>query len=119
MATGAPEVAVARLLNLKSKLERAEAITVAEVRGRSDAEDRCGCDTCAFPSLFLAFSTALRSYSSHSLAVVPGVVGGVLGSLNGDIVLASGEGWCGANVIVGVADVIVRLWCRNEVLSKR
>jgi hypothetical protein len=92
MAIGALEVAVALLLNLKSKLDRADAITVAEVRGISDAEERCGCDTFRFPSLFLAFSTALRSYSSHSLAVVPGVAGGVLGSLNGDIVLASGEG---------------------------
>lgn len=92
MASGVDVSVVALLLNLKSKLDRAEAITVAELRGKSEAEERCGCDTCEFPSLFLAFSTALRSYSSHSFAVVPGVLGGVLGSLNGEIVLASGEG---------------------------
>lgn len=33
---------VALLLNLKSKLDLAEAMTVAEVRGRSEAEERCG-----------------------------------------------------------------------------
>ena len=83
---------VVLLLNLKSKLDLAEAITVAEVRGKSEAELRCDCDACEFPSLLLAFSTAFFSYSSHSFAVFPGVLGGVRGSLNGEIVLARGDG---------------------------
>jgi hypothetical protein len=92
IATVEADDAVALLLNLKSKLDLAEAITVAELRGRSEAEERCGCDPCKLSSLLLAFSTALFSYSSQSLAVFPGVVGGVRGSLKGDVFLASGDG---------------------------
>lgn len=79
-------------LNLKSKLDLAEAITVAELRGISEAEARCGCDPRDCPSLLLAFSTACFSYSSQIFAVFPGVVGGVRGSLKSDGVLASGDG---------------------------
>lgn len=53
-------------------------------------------------SLCFAFSTALLSYSSQSLAVFAGVHGGGLGSLNGDIVLAIGEGCSMSNDIVEV-----------------
>jgi hypothetical protein len=91
MAIGAADDAVALLRNLKSKLDLAEAMIVADVRGRSDDEVRCGLDASRLPSLLLAFSTALLSYSSHSFAVLPGVLGGVLGSLKGDPVLANGE----------------------------
>lgn len=57
-------------------------------------------------SLFLTFSTARLSYSSQSFAVgFRGVHGGVRGSLNGDVVLASGDGWCGAKASV-VVEVI-------------
>jgi hypothetical protein len=80
IATVDVDDAVALLRNLKSKLDLAEAITVAELRDRSDAEERWVCDPCEFPSLLLAFSTALFSYSSQSFAVLPGVVGGVRGS---------------------------------------
>jgi hypothetical protein len=92
IATVFEDDAVALLLNLKSKLDLAEAITVAELRGKSEAEDLCGRDACESRSLLFAFSTALLSYSSQSLAVVPGVVGGVRGSWKGEVVLASGEG---------------------------
>ena len=51
-------------------------------------------------SRLLAFSTARLSYSSQSFAVFPGVHGGGRGSLNGEAVLASGEDWCGAKVVV-------------------
>lgn len=107
IATVDDDAVVALLLNLKSKLDLAEAITVAELRDRSEAEERDICDPCELPSLLLAFSTALFSYSSQSFAVLPGVVGGVRGSLKGDVVLASGDGWCGANVMVDVVDVIL------------
>jgi hypothetical protein len=107
MATVVVDDAVARLLNLKSKLDRALAITVAGLRDSSLAEDRCGCDPFESRSLLFAFSTALFSYSSQSLAVVPGVLGGVRGSLKGDVVLESGEGWCGENVTVDVVDAIL------------
>lgn len=60
-------------------------------------------------SLLLAFSTALFSYSSHNFAVFAGVLGGGgRGSLKGESALASGEGWCGANVMVEVDDVILK-----------
>lgn len=92
MATVVDGEVVALLLNLKSKLDLAEAITVAEERFTSEAEERCGdIVVCELRSLLLAFSTALFSYSSQSCAVVPGVLGGVRGSLKGDVVLASGE----------------------------
>lgn len=41
-------------------------------------------------SRLCALTTARFSYSSHSLSVFPGVHGGGRGSLNGEIVLASG-----------------------------
>lgn len=47
-----------------------------------------------------AFSTARRSYSSHSCAVLPGVQGAGRGSLKGEVVRASGEGCCGVEVMV-------------------
>jgi hypothetical protein len=92
MATVVEKDAVALLLNLKSKLDLAEAMTDAEVRGKSEAEERGGDNACELHSLLLAFSTALLSYSSQSSAVFPGVLGGVRGSLKGRSVLASGEG---------------------------
>lgn len=106
MATVVEGDVVARLLNLKSKLDLAEAMTVAEERFISDAEERCG-ETVVWElrSLFLAFSTALLSYTSQSCAVVPGVLGGVRGSLNGDVVLASGEERC------GMVDVAAAILC--------
>jgi hypothetical protein len=61
---------------------------------------------CGRRSLDLARSTARRSYSSHNIAVFLGVHGGVLGSVKGDVFLASGEDWCGANVefeLIGAA----------------
>ena len=51
-------------------------------------------------SRLLAFSTALLSYSSQIFAVSRGVLGGARRSLNGEVVLASGDDWCGANAIV-------------------
>jgi hypothetical protein len=92
MATVVVDDAVALVLNLKSKLDLAEAITFAGLRESSLIEERCGCDPCESRSLLFAFSTALLSYSSQSLAVGPGVLGGVRRSWKGDVVLASGEG---------------------------
>jgi hypothetical protein len=107
IATVVDADAVALLLNLKSKLDLAEAITVAELRDSSVAEYLLGRDDCVSCSLLFAFSTAFFSYSSQSLDVVPSVLGGVRGSSKGDVVLASGEGWCGENAIVDVVDAIL------------
>lgn len=92
IAIGLEDEVIALLLNLKSKLDLADAMSVADVRGRSDAEVRWVLDERLCPSLFLAFSTAIFSYSSHTFAVFPGVHGGVRGSLKGELVLANGDG---------------------------
>lgn len=88
-------VAACPLLNLKSKLDLVVVGSAAFESSPpiSDAEDRCGWggDVLEAQSLFLAFSIALFSYSSHNLAVFAGVHGGGRGSLNGDDVLARGE----------------------------
>jgi hypothetical protein len=93
IATVVDDDAVALLLNLKSKLDLAEAITVVELRDGSVAEYLFGRDDCKSCSLLFAFSIAFLSYSSQSLAVVPSVLDGVCGFSKGDVVLASGEGW--------------------------
>jgi hypothetical protein len=100
IATVVDGVAACARLNLKSKLDRVVEPSV-DLRPlpMSEAEERCGCGACVVLSLFLAFSIARLSYSSHSLAVLAGVLGGGLGSLNGDVVLASGEGCCGSNMV--------------------
>jgi len=79
--------------NLKSKLDRVVVGSgpLPSVPLMSEAEERCEWEALAVLSLFFAFSTALRSYSSHSLAVFAGVHGGGRGSWNGDVVLARGE----------------------------
>lgn len=51
-------------------------------------------------SRLFAFSTARLSYSSHICAVSPGVHGGGLGFLKGEMVRASGEECCGVKVMV-------------------
>lgn len=85
-------VAMCPFLNLKSKLVLVVVgkIPLPSVALMSEAEDRCDF-VLRVCSLFFAFSTALLSYSSHSLAVFPGVHGGGRGSLKGDVVLARGE----------------------------
>lgn len=96
MATVVDGVATRALLNLKSKLDLMIVVAGMECISSSlpttDAEERWGLITSVVPSLLLAFSKALFSYSSQSFAVFAGVHGGGgRGSLNGDIVLASGE----------------------------
>jgi hypothetical protein len=93
-------IAACARLNLKSKLDRVvEPSFDLRPFPMSEAEERCGLGACVVRSLFLAFSTARLSYSSHNLAVFAGVQGGGRGSLNGDVVLASGEDWCGTNMV--------------------
>lgn len=90
-------VAACPLLNLKSKLDLVDIVSTALLE--SEVDERWDCEVFEVLSLFLAFSTALFSYSSQSFAVLPGVHGGGLGSLNGEFVLANGDEWCGANIV--------------------
>jgi hypothetical protein len=108
MATVVDGVATCMRLNLKSKLVRVvEPSFDLLPLPMSEADERCGCDACVVLSLFLAFSTARLSYSSHSLAVFAGVDGG--GSLKGEVVRASGEDWCGTNM-KGIVVAIATIW---------
>ena len=83
----------------------------------SEAEHRWGCNDGKDSSLFLSFSTAVLSASSHNFAVFAGVQGGGRGSLKGDLVLASGDECCGVNVIVDVVDAML-LTCEVPYLQR-
>jgi hypothetical protein len=100
IATVVDGVAACARLNLKSKLDRVVEPSV-DLRAlpMSEADERCGCGAWVVLSLFLAFSIACLSYSSHSFAVLAGVLGGGRGSLNGEVVLASGEECCGTDTV--------------------